>query len=193
VAESASHDPQPFDDPDAALVPSPTGLAGGELWSKTLAELQARKPLQAGFAGQGIFLDQRGTEMVIGFAPSSQMAKDSLNRPAAKAAVEEILSALTGEAITLKLETHADLSPPPPPPKPEPPPRPTPTPKAEAPAGRNGKSAAAAAPPPEPPPAEPDIPFVAEEEFYNDPLIAAALSEFQATIASITPARKAAP
>jgi hypothetical protein len=150
--------------------------------------LRARKPLQAGFAGQALFLEQRGVELVLGFAPSSQMAKDSLNRPAAKAAVEEILGALSGEAITLKLETHADLTPPPPPPKPEPPPRPAPTPKAEAaPAGRTGKAAPAA---PAPAPVEEPIPVVADEEFYNDPLIAAALTEFAASVTSITPARK---
>jgi len=172
--------------PDA----SGAGRAGASLWSGALAELQARKPLQAGFAGQGIFLEQRGAEMVIGFAPSSQMAKDSLNRPAAKAAVEEILSALSGEAITLKLETHADLSPPPPPPKPEPPPRPAPAPKEETPApSRSGKAASLeSAPAPEP--VEEVIPPVDEAEFYNDPLIASALTEFSATITSITPARK---
>jgi hypothetical protein len=167
-------------------------LDGAELWARTLAELQARKPLQAGFANQGVFLEMRGSELVIGFAPSSQMAKDSLNRPAAKSAVEEILGALSGESLTLKLETRADLNPPPPPPKPELPPRPAPAPKAEATAaGRNGKSAVAARAPEPEVPAE-AIPMVAEEEFYNDPLIAAALSEFEATIASIKPARKQA-
>jgi DNA polymerase-3 subunit gamma/tau len=177
---------------DAGATGSTTAIGGAELWARTLAELQARKPLQAGFASQGVFLEQRGTELVIGFAPSSQMAKDSLNRPAAKAAVEEILSALSGEAYTLKLETRTDLSPPPPPPKPELPPRPAPAPKADTPpSARKGKPAAAAPPPdPEPPP-EP-IPAVSEEEFYNDPLIAAALEEFEATIASITPVRKKA-
>ncbi len=100
--------------PDDALPPGPaTGggrLDGADLWARTLAELQARKPLQAGFANQGVFLEMRGTEMVVGFAPSAQMAKDSLNRPAATSAVEEILNALSGESITLKLETRSDLT-----------------------------------------------------------------------------------
>jgi hypothetical protein len=143
--------------------------------------------LQAGFAGQGVFLEQRGMEMVIGFAPSGQMAKDSLNRPAAKSAVEEILCALSGEAIALKLETHADLIPPPPPPKPELPPRPAPTPKSEPPStSRKEKPSAAPAQESAAPPVE--IPHVDEQEFYNDPLIAAALVQFEATITSITPA-----
>lgn len=183
---------------EEALAPRPaeTGgvLDGADLWGRTLAELQARKPLQAGFANQGVFQELRGSEMVVGFAPSSQMAKDSLNRPAAKSAVEEILGALSGESLTLKLETRADLSPPPAPPKPELPPRAAPAPKAEAtPTGRRGKTAApAATPASEPEPPAEAIPMVSEEEFYNDPLIAAALREFEATIASITPARKQA-
>jgi len=184
--------------PEDAGPPVPVGaggvLDGADLWARTLAELQARKPLQAGFAGQGVFLELRGTEMVVGFAPSGQMAKDSLNRTVAKSAVEEILSALSGEAVTLKLETRSDVSPPPAPPKPELPPRPTPAPKTEtSKAGRKGKSAAAAVDSPAEPAAPVDaIPTVSEEEFYNDPLIAAALHEFEATISSITPAPKPA-
>ena len=131
-----------------------TGGGRRRVWARALAELQARKPLQAGFAGQGIFLDQRGSEMVIGFAPTSQMAKDSLNRPAAKAAVEEILSALTGEPLTLKLETRSDLSPPPPPPKPELPPRPAPAAEAGGDRRTRGQAVEATAPPAEPPPAD---------------------------------------
>ena len=181
--------------PDLVPPASPQGsINGAEVWALALAELQARKPLQAGFAGQGIFLELRGHEMVVGFAPASQMAKDSLNRPAAKAAVEEILTALSGEPLTLKLESRNDLTPPPAPPKPELPPRPAAAPKPEAAAGKSSKStASAAAPASEPPPAAETIPAVSEEEFYNDPLISAALTEFEATIASITPAKKTAP
>jgi hypothetical protein len=170
-----------------STAPAKAGLSGAALWAGAVVELQSRKPLQAGFAGQGVFLEQRGMEMVIGFAPSGQMAKDSLNRPAAKSAVEEILCALSGEAIALKLETHADLIPPPPPPKPELPPRPAPTPKSEPPStSRKEKPSAAPAQESAAPPVE--IPHVDEQEFYNDPLIAAALVQFEATITSITPA-----
>ena len=170
-----------------STAPAKAGLSGAALWAGAVVELQSRKPLQAGFAGQGVFLEQRGMEIVIGFAPSGQMAKDSLNRPAAKSAVEEILCALSGEAIALKLETHADLIPPPPPPKPELPPRPAPAPKSEPPsASRKEKPSAAPAQESAPPAVE--IPHVDEQEFYNDPLIAAALVQFEATITSITPA-----
>ena len=184
--------------PDDALPPGPaTGggsLDGADLWARTLAELQARKPLQAGFANQGVYLEMRGTEMVVGFAPSAQMAKDSLNRPAATSAVEEILNALSGESITLKLETRSDLTPPPAPPKPELPPRPAPAPKTDTPKPpRKGKATApAGTPAPEPAASPAAIPMIPEEEFYNDPLIAAALQEFEATITSITPAPKPA-
>jgi DNA polymerase-3 subunit gamma/tau len=170
-----------------STAPAKAGLSGAALWAGAVVELQSRKPLQAGFAGQGVFLEQRGMEIVIGFAPSGQMAKDSLNRPAAKSAVEEILCALSGEAIALKLETHADLIPPPPPPKPELPPRPAPAPKSEPPS-TSRKEKPSAAPAQESAPPSVEIPHVDEQEFYNDPLIAAALVQFEATITSITPA-----
>lgn len=195
--ESSRAEPQPAAEaaslfPDGMLPdPGRPAIDGADLWARALAELQARKPLQAGFAGQGVFLELRGHEMVIGFAPASQMAKDSLNRPAAKAAVEEILGALSGEMLTLKLESRNDLAPPPAPPKPELPPRPAPTPKPESPAGAK-PSKSAAPPAADPPPANESIPTLSEEEFYNDPLIAAALTEFEATIASITPSKKPA-
>lgn len=166
--------------PPAAGMASEPGSAADAVWQRTVTDLRSQKPLLAGFASQGVFLERRGNEMVLGFAPTSQMAKDSLNRAAAKAAVEDILSAVSGEPLTLKLETRADLTPPPPPPKPELAPRPTVAPPPEP----HGSSApAASVEPPSPP-----VPAIPEEEFYNDPRIALALEEFRATIESIRPA-----
>ncbi len=162
------------------IVEPTEGASGADLWEKTVAELQVRKPMQAAFAAQGTFLEQRGTELVIGFAPASAMAKDSLNRPAAKAAVEEIIAAISGQSITLKLETRDDIAPPAPPPVPQPPPRPEPAPVTPPPA---------AAPEPAPAPVEAELPKMSEEEFYNDPLIAEALTVFEADIASIKPGK----
>ncbi|MFN0128944.1 MAG: DNA polymerase III subunit gamma/tau [Verrucomicrobiales bacterium] len=170
--------------PPVAAMASESGSAADAVWQRTMADLRSQKPLLAGFASQGVFLEKRGHEVVIGFAPASQMAKDSLNRAAAKAAVEDILSAVSGESLTLKLETRADLTPPPPPPKPELPPRPAVT----SPPEPNGASAPAASD--ERP--SPTVPTISEEEFFNDPRIALALEEFRATIESIRPASKLA-
>ena len=172
--------------PEYSELPTPQSELpdGAALWARAIAELQSTKPMQAGFASQGVFLERRGAEIVIGFAPSGQMAKDSLNRPAAKAAVEEVLQALSGEALILKLETRGDIAPPPPPPKPELPPR------SEHPAAKGASASTPAEPAAPPPAAEEPIPPVSEEEFYNDPLIAEALSIFEAKITSITPEKK---
>jgi hypothetical protein len=153
--------------------PSPP-VAGAELWQRTVVELQARKPIQGAYAAQGVFLDRSGSELIVGFATSSQMARDALNRPTAKSAVEEILAALSGEALGLRLEMRADL------PAPTPPPRPEPETSAQKP-----KPETEATPKPS------DVSQPVATDFFSDPLIAEALELFEAKIVSLQPAVEA--
>ncbi len=157
---------------------------GPLLWEKTLEEIQASKPLLHGWARQGVLVEKRADELLIGFAPGSRMAKDQLARPAARAAIEEIIAALSGTPLRLSLEIREDIEPPAPPPRPEPEPTPAP-PRAEPPRET-------AAPPPVEEAAAAPVPALDESAFYDDPLIAEALKIFEAKITSVTPAKKQA-
>lgn len=180
--------PSLFDETALGAPPAAAASAsqGEALWQQTLAEIKNRKPLLHGWATHGVFLEQREEEMLIGFAPASRMAKDQLNRPTTRAAIEEIFAALSGRPLRLTLVTREDITPPPPPPLPEPEPVPAPPPEVAAPAPAAPPQAQA--PPPEP--EEPEEPPLDEETFYNDPLIAEALKIFEAKITSVTREKK---
>lgn len=177
LAETEEATPALFNEPAPAPTPRGPARQGEALWQQTLAEIQARKPLLHGWALHGVFLEQRDEEMVIGFSPASRMPKDQLSRPATRAAIEEIFTALSGSPLRLNLVTREDIAPPPPPPRPEPePPPPAPeAPREEA---------------PPPPPEEPEPPALDEAAFYDDPLIAEALKIFEAKITSVTREKK---
>jgi DNA polymerase III subunit gamma/tau len=155
-------------------------LAGVDLWRGLLTELQARLPLQAGFAMSGVFLEESDCELVIGVAPASA-ANDALAREPARRVVEEILSSLAGRPMTLRLETRGDIAPPP---KSLPP----------APVPSETKATIASTDTPAAPPVPPgdSAQAVSAEQFYNDPLISEALRLFEARITSITPAKRGA-
>jgi hypothetical protein len=89
--------------------PAPPMLPLPDLfWDRVVEEVKQRKPLQGGFVSQAYFLRQSMTEVVIGFVPADRMSKDSLSRPAAKAALEEIMSELAGRGMTLTMEEIQD-------------------------------------------------------------------------------------
>ncbi|MGI8602495.1 MAG: DNA polymerase III subunit gamma/tau [Verrucomicrobiales bacterium] len=163
--------------------PAPNPVSAAELWSRLVAELQTRRPLQAGFAAHGTFIAERADELIIGFAPASRMAKESLSREPAKGVVEELLAALAGRRMSLRLETRDDIAPPPPPQKPS---LPTAQ-EALASVLDDGGEPTSANSPSSRPSSTPPAAALSEEQFYNDPLIAEALRLFEARITAIIP------
>jgi hypothetical protein len=117
--------------------------------------------MQGGFATQGTVVSRTENEIVVGFPASSAMARESLDRPAARSVVESLLGEFNGRPLVLRLELRDDL---PVVALPEPAPRPTPT---------------------TPATSRPQSTATIEEQFYADPLIAEALRLFEARITMI--------
>jgi len=173
--------------PEAAPAPEPelpSGAAiepGPELWQATMEELQRKMPLQGAYAAEATFLEASGRNVVIGFPEDHRIAAQNIERPAAKSAVEEILSRLARQKLVLRIEVRAGLevvtlpevSPPPPSPA-----QPAAAPEAKSPAAKQSKAAV---------PGELTADEIAKRdaEFRDDPLIQEALRLFDAKIAQI--------
>jgi len=134
---------------------TPDGVA---VWQRTIEILAEQKPLQVAWAGEGAFLEIKGNAFIVGFDKDHAMAKEQLERPAAKKAIEEILAGAAGRALSIQYEVHDTITAPKP-----------------------------VLPDPEPRPASPetapsDAPPEIDDSFYDDPGIKSALKIFNAKI-----------
>jgi DNA polymerase-3 subunit gamma/tau len=155
---------------EASTVTPPASDA--ELWAAFKAKVDERRPLVSGWLNVATLLSKNGPRMKIGFPTSESHARDSLMRDATKKFLEEVLRELTGSVPRLEFVIDASLKTPEPADIPslfEPPPA---MPKAEP---------ARPSSPESKPPTENK-----EEEFYNDPLIKAAVEAFKGRIVSKT-------
>ncbi|QIF02199.1 DNA polymerase III subunit gamma/tau [Roseimicrobium sp. ORNL1] len=156
----------------AAALPIPETLE--EAWKHILEAVHQNYPLYEEWLLHGALLEVSGQTAKIGLPTTESMARESLLRPASKAKVEECITKVLQRPLKMEVVLDPSLKPPPatemtfglnfgdsapPPPK-------------EAPA--------AAAPAPETP-KEPEG-VAADPEFYNDPLIQAAIVKFKATL-----------
>jgi DNA polymerase-3 subunit gamma/tau len=159
--------------PAAAAPPVPETLE--EAWKHILEAVHQNYPLYEEWLLHGALLELTGQTAKIGLPTTESMARESLLRPASKAKVEECIAKVLQRPVKIEVVLDPSLKPPPatemsfglnfgdsapPPPK-------------EAPA-------ATAAPAPEAP-KEPEG-VAADPEFYNDPLIQAAIVKFKATL-----------
>ena len=157
-----------------SVAPETGGMtAGPELWLAAREEFSKKYPLQGGYAAEATFMGVSGRQFIIGVPEEHRMAAQNLERPTTKLAMEDILTRLSGQKYSLKVEVSADIEAAPAPeastpalPEPEPAADKTPAKQAKAAVADEAAERAAKL----------------EEEFRNDPLIQEALRLFDAKI-----------
>jgi DNA polymerase-3 subunit gamma/tau len=180
-------DPPAAPPPASSISPAPvatetrtTPVAAGELWALFLDKVHTERPLVSGWVELGTLLSTDQKTVKFGLPTTESAARDNLLRPATKKFLEGILSELLARSVTVDVVLDASLQPPPATersfgfteadsPAPSQPAETAP-PKAETKEESKAPAKAAAAAPP---------------DFYNDPLIQAALTKFKATL--VTP------
>ena len=179
-----------FDAQIASAPPAPSGLVADAdaIWRSILPRVQAKRPLISPWVKAGTQLEFRGGQMKVGFHTSEAHSRDSLQRDATRRFLEELLAEAAGQPVKLELVVDPNLAPP----APEEPDmfsmpvtKPATPPPAAAPAASPAPAAQPSPPPAKAP--EPTEPASNEtsslgDEFYNDPLIKAALETFKARV-----------
>ncbi len=164
-----------------ATAPSPpptetgTPLSGAALWQAAFQEICKIRPLYETWLEAGVFLEQKGREIVLGFHPSDSISLDSINRH--RSGIEEILSKVAGSSLKIDLVTQENITPQAPV-----------TFEDEAPPSMPQLIPTNNTPPPETEPSPFEVassqpaPPPLEDNFYEDPLIKEAVAEFEAQI-----------
>lgn len=181
-AEATPAASPPVEEPPAPATPArpaPSGpLSGAELWEATAADLIAQRPLIATWLQPAAFLSQEDRIFTIGYPAALALYRDSLLSH--KDFIEEALTRFAGHNVELRIDLSSDLEvvletfdddvP-----------EDNQAPDQQAPAPTEPAPAAEA--PPETPAPEPTPePEESEDDFYNDPLIKKALTDFEATV-----------
>ncbi|MCF6312410.1 MAG: DNA polymerase III subunit gamma/tau [Verrucomicrobiales bacterium] len=161
----------------AAPAPAPASpLSGAALWQVAFQEICKVKPLFETWLETGVFIEQKGREVILGFHPSDSISMDSLARH--KGAINEILSRIGGCPLKIEMILQDSITPQAPvafenePLQEQHQASPTDTPPET-----SAPPSDTASTPPEPTPPVGD-------EFYDDPLIKEAITEFEAKITS---------
>jgi DNA polymerase-3 subunit gamma/tau len=151
------------------------------LWPLFLDKVHSERPLVSGWIELGTLLSTDDRTVKIGLPITESAARENLLRPATKKFLEGILSELLARNVAVEVVLDASLQPPPATemsfgfaesesPAPSQPAENAAPPKAEIKVESKAAEKAADGPPP---------------DFYNDPLIQAALTKFKATL--VTP------
>jgi DNA polymerase-3 subunit gamma/tau len=159
-----------------APTPAPAPVATGELWQPFLDKVHVERPLVSGWVELGTLLSVDDRIVKIGLPTTESAARENLLRSATKKFLEGILSELLGRNVSVDVVLDPSLKPPPATEvsfgfadldSPAPAPAEKAAPKAEAKPEEKAPASDSPAPPP---------------DFYNDPLIQAALTKFKATL-----------
>ena len=148
-------------------------------WKAALEQAAVNFPLQADFLAGSVFSGHDGAFVTVAFHPSDRQGMDSLASGPLRAALEADLSRRSGAPVALSVRADASVPEPvqeqlEPLPAPPPPSNPAPAPKSQEPQRKS------AAPVQEASSQESD----AEDSYYTDPLIDAAMEIFRARIIS---------
>jgi DNA polymerase-3 subunit gamma/tau len=171
-------EPAPVTPPAPVAEPSREPVAAGDLWPLFLDKVHAERPLVSGWVELGALLSVEDKLVKLGLPTTESAARDNLLRVATRKFLEDILSELLARNITLEVVLDPSLKPPPATevsfgfaeldsPAPAPAPAEKAGPVTEDKVEAATQPQAASAPPP---------------DFYNDPLIQAALTKFKATL-----------
>ena len=179
-----------FDAPITASPPAPRGLVANAdaLWRSIIPRVQATRQLVSHWVKVGTQLDFNNGIIKIGFPTSEAHSRDSLQRDGTRRFLEELLAEAAGQPVKLELVVDPNLAPP----------------AAEEPDMFSMPAAKPAAPPAAPAPVAATTPTLAAppspqqatataetngkdagsvgDEFYDDPLIKAALETFKAKV-----------
>ncbi len=170
----ASETPAQTQNPAPAANAAP--LTGAALWQAAFQEICKVKPLFETWLETGVFLEQKGREIILGFHPSDSISMDSIARH--RAAIDEILSRIGGSPLKVGMTLQDNITPQTPVSFEDeaPPSMPQLIPTDNAPPPQAEASPFEAAPGP----VEAAPPL--GDEFYQDPLIKEAVTEFEAKI-----------
>ncbi len=103
--------PEPAPEAAAPETGPTQDLQGEELWAATVREFGKKRPMAVAWAEEGVFLEQVGREIVIGFPLESATARDSLSLPRQRNLFLEILKDLTGQDLSIRMDLREDLAP----------------------------------------------------------------------------------
>ncbi len=152
-----------------------------DIWRAIFPEVQRKKPLIAHWLQVGTQLAFKNNVLKVGFPESETHSCDSLKREATRRFLEDVASEIHGAPVKLDLVVDPTLH------APEEPPAFVPQPlqrdPAPAPQAALQREPERPAPKPEPKPeAKPEPEPINEAEFYDDPLIKAAVEKIKARI-----------
>jgi len=156
-------------DIQTASDPPKTGPAQ---WQQAVQEICKVRPLFETWLEAGVFLEQKGRKVILGFHPSDSISLDSLDRH--RDTLEEILSKVANTSLKIQLVSREDIT-------------------AQNTANAIDVESTPAASEAAPSTTEPDksqsgtkeqvaIAAHPEDDFYNDPLIKKAVTEFEAKV-----------
>jgi DNA polymerase-3 subunit gamma/tau len=158
--------------------PHSASVAAGDLWTQFLDKVHAERPLLSGWLDFGALLSVDDKVVKIGLPTTEAAAKENLLRPVTKKFLEGMLHEMLGRNVSIDIVLDASLKPPP---------------ATEVTFGFAELDSPASSPPAAvAAPAKQDLKAESKEpeksapnpEFYNDPLIQAALTKFKATLVS---------
>ncbi len=176
IAEAREPERETIAEPEADLLGVSLDLDPQDAWKAFVDRVHAEKPIMAHWVELGTLLGRADGVLTMGLPITETAARDNLLRPQAKKILEALLPEYFGKPHRLEIVLDPSLQPPPatemsfdlgeaPP--------------AKAPSAGEGK---AAAPSKNDAPVE-EEPKIVDSEFYNDPLVQAALVKFKATLA----------
>ena len=125
--------PEPASAPDAEAeqspfaesAPAPEPIDPGAIWTAVIQEVRQKRPLIGGWVEAGRLMRLEKGVALVAFPQEAGFSADYCQQPTHRKFLEEILSHLAGEPMTLKTELRAGLQVTPPPPAvavaPEPP------------------------------------------------------------------------
>lgn len=164
---TAAPTPEPaFENPAATSSPPTDGPA---LWQAAVQEICKVRPLFETWLESSVFLEQKGKEIILGFHPSDSISLDSLARHSN--ALEEILSKVAGKPLKIQLVSSEDVTPPE-----------TSDHQEQEPQEFIPQSTPDAPPQIETATDPTNIESEPDEDFYDDPLIKEAVTEFEAKV-----------
>ena len=138
-------------------------------WVQILEQLEQPFPLKTEFIRHSQFIRMEGPNYIVATHSTDIHAKETLEQPAFKEKIEELLAVLLGKKLHLVVEMNENV---PPPPEEELEPVPEPT----------IRQQSKETPPPEQPKEDPLPQKIEESDFYKDPFIQDALEIFKARI-----------
>lgn len=83
---------------------------GAALWSAVMEELEASKPMMAGWARAAVFLEEKEKQLVVGFAPGNSFYRDSLMREKSREVIEALIQQFGGRKLSLACELREEIA-----------------------------------------------------------------------------------